>query len=183
MKRSVKSKTIEFNDEEDLINLKQRIMDEAPESGSQSIYNNELTFDSYPLSGRTLAGLKEAKLFKPTEIQAAAIPHTLIGRDILGAAKTGSGKTLSFVIPLLEKLFIERWSSSDGLGAVILTPTRELALQIFDVLRLVGKKHLFSAGLITGGKKEFEEEQARVIRMNILVATPGRFLQVSFSYR
>jgi ATP-dependent RNA helicase DDX10/DBP4 len=179
MRKAIKTKTIEFDDEADLESLKQRIIDEAPESGSQSIYNNELTFDSYPLSSRTLAGLKEAKLLKPTEIQAAAIPHSLIGRDILGAAKTGSGKTLSFVIPLLEKLFMERWSSSDGLGAVILTPTRELALQIFDVLRLVGKKHLFSAGLITGGKKEFEEEQARVIRMNILVATPGRFLQVS----
>jgi ATP-dependent RNA helicase DDX10/DBP4 len=113
-----------------------------------------------------------------TEIQAAAIPHALAGRDILGAAKTGSGKTLSFVIPLLERLYTEKWGLDDGLGAIIITPTRELALQIFDVIRAVGKKHQISAGLITGGKKEFEGEQDRVVRTNVLVATPGRLLQV-----
>lgn len=87
----------------------------------------------------------------------------------------------AFVIPMMEKLFIERWGEEDGLGAIIITPTRELALQIFDVIRVAGKKHQFSAGLITGGKKEFEEEQDRVIKMNILVATPGRLLQVNYS--
>ena len=69
-----------------------------------------------------------------------------------GAAKTGSGKTLAFIIPCIEKLYLESWSPEDGLGALIITPTRELALQIFEVLRVVGKKHQFSAGLITGGK-------------------------------
>jgi ATP-dependent RNA helicase DDX10/DBP4 len=54
-------------------------------------------------------------------------------RDVLGAAKTGSGKTLAFVVPLLEKLYREGWGLSDGLGALIITPTRELALQIFEV--------------------------------------------------
>ena len=116
----------------------------------------------------------------PTEIQAAAIPHALAGRDILGAAKTGSGKTLAFVVPMLERLYVEGWDSGDGLAGIIITPTRELALQIFDVIRKVGRKHGFSAGLVTGGKKEFREEQARVVRMNILVATPGRLLQVLF---
>jgi ATP-dependent RNA helicase DDX10/DBP4 len=124
-----------------------------------------------------LEGLALAKLTIATEIQAAAIPHALAGRDILGAAKTGSGKTLSFVIPLIEKLYIERWGPGDGLAAVIITPTRELAMQIFEVLRVVGKKHSFSAGLITGGRKDFEGEQERISGMNILVATPGRFLQ------
>jgi ATP-dependent RNA helicase DDX10/DBP4 len=112
-----------------------------------------------------------------TDIQLAAVPHALAGRDVLGAAKTGSGKTLAFVVPLLEKLYREGWSLSDGLGALIITPTRELALQIFEVLRLVGKGHMFSAALLTGGKKEFREEQRRVPRMNIIVATPGRLLQ------
>ena len=103
--------------------------------------------------------------------------HALAGRDILGAAKTGSGKTLAFIVPLVEKLWRERWSVSDGLGALVLSPTRELAVQIFEVLRAIGKNHSLSAGLITGGKKEFREEQAAVIKMNILVATPGRLLQ------
>ena len=74
-------------------------------------------------------------------------------------------------------LWRERWSSDEGLGALVISPTRELAMQIFDVLREVGKHHGFSAGLLIGGKKEFREEQARVPRMSFLVATPGRLLQ------
>lgn len=136
-----------------------------------------MRFDSLPLSQRTLQGLSLAKLEIATEIQAAAIPHALAGRDILGAAKTGSGKTLSFIVPILEKLYRERWTHEDGLGAIVISPTRELALQIFEVLRTVGRKHQFSAGLVTGGKKEFDGEQERVVRMNILVSTPGRLLQ------
>ncbi len=136
-----------------------------------------MRFDALPISTKTLTGLHAAKLTITTEIQAAGIPHALAGRDILGAAKTGSGKTLSFVIPLIERLYVERWGSEDGLAAVIITPTRELALQIFEVVRIVGKAHQFSAGLVTGGKKEFEGEQERIINMNILVATPGRLLQ------
>jgi ATP-dependent RNA helicase DDX10/DBP4 len=72
---------------------------------------------------------------------------------------------------------MERWSSEDGLAALIVTPTRELAMQIFEVLRKIGKYHEFSAGLVTGGKKEFDEEQLHVVLMNILVCTPGRLLQ------
>eukprot|EP00903_Cladosiphon_okamuranus_P014639 g13574.t1 len=112
-----------------------------------------------------------------TEIQVAAIPHALAGRDVLGAAKTGSGKTLAFLVPLVEKLYRNRITFGDGLAALVICPTRELSLQIFEVLREFGKHHQLSAGLITGGKKEFREEQTSVIKMNILVATPGRLLQ------
>ncbi len=85
----------------------------------------------------------------------------------------------AFLIPLVEKLYRERWSDEDGLAAIIITPTRELALQIFDVLRVVGKQQQLSAGIVTGGKTGFEDEQERVLMMNILVATPGRLLQVT----
>jgi superfamily II DNA/RNA helicase len=169
-----------FDDDADIEILEDKIRSETPEPGCQPTLTPESTFEQYAISKRTLHALNEAKLTFPTEIQAAAIPHALAGRDVLGAAKTGSGKTLAFVIPMIEKLFRSRWSPEDGLGAVILTPTRELALQIFDVIRLVGKKHPFSAGIVTGGKKEFEIEQKFVIGMNILVATPGRLLQVIF---
>jgi ATP-dependent RNA helicase DDX10/DBP4 len=64
----------------------------------------------------------------------------------------------------------------DGLGALIISPTRELALQIFEVLRAVGKHHGLSAGLVIGGK-DLESEQSHIVRMNILVCTPGRLLQ------
>ena len=111
-----------------------------------------------------------------TDVQRAAIPHALAGRDILGAAKTGSGKTLAFLVPLLELLFRERWSKADGLGALVVSPTRELALQIFDVLRTLGVQHDLSAGLVIGGKDRHEEAQ-RIRGMNVLVATPGRLLQ------
>ena len=111
-----------------------------------------------------------------TEIQSKAIPLALRGRDILGAAKTGSGKTLAFLIPVLENLYRQRWSSDHGLGALIISPTRELAAQIFEVLRKIGRYHSFSAGLVIGGK-DTHEEQERLARMNILVCTPGRMLQ------
>mmetsp|Transcript_13353 Transcript_13353/g.28650 ORF Transcript_13353/g.28650 Transcript_13353/m.28650 type:complete len:730 (+) Transcript_13353:881-3070(+) len=112
-----------------------------------------------------------------TDIQNACIPHALKGRDILGAARTGSGKTLAFLIPLLEKLYRRQYTPPDGLGAVVLSPTRELAVQTFQVLRSIGAHHHFSAGLLVGGKKEFGLEQQHVPRMNIVIATPGRLLQ------
>lgn len=80
------------------------------------------------------------------------------------------------MIPILEKLYRSRWDVEDGLGALVISPTRELALQIFEVLRSLGKMHSFSAGLVIGGKN-FKEEQYRLIRMNILICTPGRLLQ------
>jgi ATP-dependent RNA helicase DDX10/DBP4 len=109
-------------------------------------------------------------------VQRAAIPLALKGRDILGAAKTGSGKTLAFLVPVLEKLYHAKWTEYDGLGALIISPTRELAVQIFEVLRKIGRNHYFSAGLVIGGKS-LKEEAERLGRMNILVCTPGRMLQ------
>ena len=167
----------EVDEGEEVATLRQRCADEAPPPGTQPRSAGALRFDALPISTKTLHGLKVAKIEIATEIQAAAIPHALAGRDILGAAKTGSGKTLAFVIPILERLYCERWGVDDGLAALIITPTRELALQIFEVLRQVGKLHQLSAGLVTGGRKEFEGEQERIIKMNILVATPGRLLQ------
>ncbi|KAG5651590.1 hypothetical protein H0H81_008111 [Sphagnurus paluster] len=111
-----------------------------------------------------------------TDIQAKSLPVSLKGKDILGAARTGSGKTLAFLVPVLELLYRKKWGPSDGLGALIISPTRELAVQIFEVLRSIGGYHSFSAGLVIGGKN-LKEESERLSRMNILVATPGRLLQ------
>ncbi|KAJ9653132.1 ATP-dependent RNA helicase dbp4 [Neophaeococcomyces mojaviensis] len=133
-------------------------------------------FSDLPLSQPTQAGLEASHFKKLTTIQSSAIPAALKGRDILGAAKTGSGKTLAFLVPVLENLYRKRWTEYDGLGALILSPTRELAVQIFEVLRKVGRNHAFSAGLVIGGKS-LQEERERLGRMNILVATPGRMLQ------
>lgn len=133
-------------------------------------------FSDLPLSEATQNGLSASHFKTLTTIQAQAIPSALKGRDILGAAKTGSGKTLAFLVPVLENLYRKRWTEFDGIGALILSPTRELAIQIFEVLRKVGRHHSFSAGLVIGGKS-LQEERDRLGRMNILVATPGRMQQ------
>ncbi|KAK5121487.1 ATP-dependent RNA helicase dbp4 [Meristemomyces frigidus] len=145
------------------------------ELDSKATYTN---FSDLPLSAPTTAGLKAAHFSALTDIQAKAVPLALKGKDILGAAKTGSGKTLAFLVPVLENLYRAQCVGGDaGLGAMIISPTRELAIQIFEVLRTIGRKgHLFAAGLVIGGKG-LQEEQDALARMNIVVCTPGRILQ------
>ncbi|KAK6583807.1 hypothetical protein PZA11_003537 [Diplocarpon coronariae] len=133
-------------------------------------------FSDLPLSHSTSSGLQASHFKALTDIQSKAIPLALRGNDILGAAKTGSGKTLAFLVPVLENLYRQKWTDLDGLGALIISPTRELATQIFQVLRKIGRNHSFSAGLIIGGRS-LQEERERLGRMNILVCTPGRMLQ------
>ncbi|XP_034864766.1 probable ATP-dependent RNA helicase DDX10 isoform X2 [Mirounga leonina] len=143
----------------------------------EKINVNEITrFSDFPLSKKTLKGLQEAQYRLVTEIQKQTIGLALQGKDVLGAAKTGSGKTLAFLVPALEALYRLQWTSTDGLGVLIISPTRELAYQTFEVLRKVGKNHDFSAGLIIGGK-DLKHEAERINNINILVCTPGRLLQ------
>ncbi|TIC76117.1 CBF-domain-containing protein [Wallemia mellicola] len=108
--------------------------------------------------------------------QSATTHLALKGKDLVGSARTGSGKTLSYLVPMLESLYKDKWSNTDGLGALVVAPTRELALQIFKVLHSIGNHHSFSAGLLIGGKN-VQQEKTRLNRMNILIATPGRLLQ------
>ncbi|KAM5223906.1 putative ATP-dependent RNA helicase DDX10 isoform 3-T3 [Hipposideros larvatus] len=142
----------------------------------EKINVNEITrFSDFPLSKKTLKGLQEAQYRLVTEIQKQTIGLALQGKDVLGAAKTGSGKTLAFLVPV-KALYRLQWTSADGLGVLIISPTRELAYQTFEVLRKVGKNHDFSAGLIIGGK-DLKHEAERINNINILVCTPGRLLQ------
>jgi len=158
-------------DDVDVEKLEQAVQDLDTKEGF-------IKFTDLPLSDSTKEGLKAAHYVEMTDIQAKAIPLALKGNDILGAAKTGSGKTLAFVIPVLENLYRRQFVGGDaGLGAMIISPTRELALQIFEVLRKIGKQgHMFAAGLIIGGKS-LQDEQRALTRMNIVVCTPGRMLQ------
>jgi superfamily II DNA/RNA helicase len=75
---------------------------------------------------RAYIGLKKAFFVNMTEIQMQSLPVSLKGKDVLGAARTGSGKTLSFLVPVLEILYRRKWGSTDGLGALVISPTREL---------------------------------------------------------
>ncbi|QPG76813.1 hypothetical protein FOA43_004207 [Brettanomyces nanus] len=156
---------------EDIEGLKKRVeeFDPAENSGITK-------FDELPLTKDTLKGLQEAGYVNLTDIQRDAIPVCLQGHDILGAAKTGSGKTLSFLVPALERLMYEKWGELDGVGALIITPTRELAVQIYEVLLKIGHYSTLSAGLVIGGK-DYKYEKERIGRVNILIGTPGRILQ------
>ncbi|KAF2131416.1 DEAD-domain-containing protein [Dothidotthia symphoricarpi CBS 119687] len=159
-------------DDVDVEKLDEAVGELDPKNGSYK------DFTDLPLSDPTKQGLKSSHFAVMTDVQAKAIPLALKGHDILGAAKTGSGKTLSFLIPVLENLYrLQHVGTDAGLGALILAPTRELAIQIFDVLCKIGKHgHMFAAGLLIGGKS-LESERQALVRMNIVVATPGRMLQ------
>ncbi|CAM6024675.1 unnamed protein product [Sphagnum balticum] len=190
-----KWKRKKVDDQDEIDALETRIAAGAPAPGSNPLavilpkedeegsrveprpYVGAKRFTQLPLSDRSQRGLKEAKYTHMTAIQRASLPHALCGHDVLGAAKTGSGKTLAFLIPVIEKLYRLRWGAMDGIGAVIISPTRELAMQIFDELRKVGKHHSLSGGLLIGGRKGVETEKETVAGLNILVCTPGRLLQ------
>uniref|UniRef100_A0ACD5UMU1 Uncharacterized protein n=1 Tax=Avena sativa TaxID=4498 RepID=A0ACD5UMU1_AVESA len=145
-------------------------------AGEYSEYGACTRFDELPLSKKTKDALRKAGYKEMSEIQRAAIPHALCGRDILGAAKTGSGKTLAFVIPVLEKLYRAKWSKEDGVGCIIISPTNDLAGQIWDVIRKVGKLHGFSGGAIVK-RTGIDDEKELINRLNIIVCTPGRLVQ------
>jgi ATP-dependent RNA helicase DDX10/DBP4 len=172
---------------EEIAVLNARIQDETPARGSLAYAKNAVvSFASQPLSQATLQGLEANDYTTMTAIQMGSIPHALAGRDILGAAKTGSGKSLAFLIPLLELLYRKGWTPQDGVGAIVLSPTRELAGQLFAVLRKIGRNHTFSLGLLMGGrnknkqkfeKNDFVREQQAIPTTNILICTPGRLLQ------
>lgn len=102
---------------------------------------NAQDFSELNLSEKTMKAINDMGFTKMTEIQRRGIPPLLAGKDVLGAAKTGSGKTLAFLIPAVEMLHSLRFKPRNGTGAIVVTPTRELALQIFGVARELMKYH------------------------------------------
>lgn len=133
-------------------------------------------FSELGLSDRTMKGIGEMGLETMFEIQRRAIPPLLAGRDVLGAAKTGSGKTLAFLIPAVEKLRALRFKPHNGTGAIVISPTRELALQIFGVAMELMKHHTQTYGIVMGGANKSAEAEKLSKGVNLLVATPGRLL-------
>jgi len=111
-----------------------------------------------------------------TEIQRRGIPPILAGRDLLGAAKTGSGKTLAFLIPAVEMLSALRFKPRNGTGVIVVSPTRELALQIFGVARELMEFHSQTYGIVIGGANRRAEAEKLAKGVNLLIATPGRLL-------
>ncbi|KAI1347703.1 P-loop containing nucleoside triphosphate hydrolase protein [Xylaria sp. FL0043] len=134
-------------------------------------------FTELNLSERTLKAIQEDMKFETmTPIQRRAVPPLLAGRDVLGAAKTGSGKTLAFLIPAIEMLHSLRFKPRNGTGVIIVSPTRELALQIFQVATELMKHHSQTYGIVIGGANRGAEADKLSKGVNLLVATPGRLL-------
>ncbi|GAV48911.1 hypothetical protein ZYGR_0N03160 [Zygosaccharomyces rouxii] len=134
------------------------------------------TFGELELSQPTLKAIDKMGFTTMTSVQARTIPPLLAGRDVLGAAKTGSGKTLAFLIPAIERLHSLKFKPRNGTGVIVITPTRELALQIFGVARELMEFHSQTFGIVIGGANRRQEADKLVKGVNLLIATPGRLL-------
>ena len=135
-------------------------------------------FSTLPLSENTQTALAAMGFTRMTQIQAMSIPPLLAGKDLIGAAKTGSGKTLAFLLPIVELLHNAKFGSRNGTGAIVISPTRELAMQIYGVCKDLcsSGKHHQTYGLVMGGANRRTEAERLAKGVNIVIATPGRLL-------
>ena len=129
-------------------------------------------FSQFSLSAALQARLDANKFVIPTPVQAAAIPPALEGRDVLATAQTGTGKTLSFLIPIVEML--QKTPERNAAQALILLPTRELAMQVEAAFKAIRSHPLQTAALVVGGMQERPQLDAIRRGARLIVATPGR---------
>jgi superfamily II DNA/RNA helicase len=136
-----------------------------------------MTFADLGLGPELLRAIGDVGYKEPTPIQAQAIPIVLMGRDVLGCAQTGTGKTASFTLPMIEILAAGR-ARARMPRSLILEPTRELAAQVAENFELYGKYHKLSMALLIGGES-FADQEKRLDRgVDVLIATPGRLLDL-----
>ncbi|CAG8676486.1 8533_t:CDS:2 [Funneliformis caledonium] len=146
---------------------------ETTETASESV---SFDFETLDISEPTKKAIKEIGFTRMTEVQARTIPPLMAGRDVLGAAKTGSGKTLAFLIPAIEILHKLKFKPRNGTGVIVISPTRELALQILGVVKELLQYHQQTFGIVMGGANRQAEVQKITKGVNLLIATPGRLL-------
>jgi ATP-dependent RNA helicase RhlE len=137
-----------------------------------------LSFSELRLQAPILRALDEQKYQTPTAIQMRAIPHLLGGRDLLGVSQTGTGKTAAFGLPILQRLSQVQGRTTGSPRALVLTPTRELALQIADSFRAYGRHLALRHAVVFGGVGQKPQVDALRRGADILVATPGRLLDL-----
>src|SRR5580658_6998026 len=141
-----------------------------PRNASKKVIRMQ-SFTELPISAYMKERLAHARFSTPTPVQAAAIPQALEGKDVLATAQTGTGKTLAFLIPVIEQLLK---SKTPGIAALVLVPTRELAMQVVAVFNTLRGPHLLPAALVVGGLAEGAQLNAIRKGARIVVATPGR---------
>jgi hypothetical protein len=134
------------------------------------------SFSELPISSYNQERLSSLNFSIPTPVQAAAIPQALAGKDVLATAQTGTGKTLAFLIPIIERLLqpTKADSGKSGIAALVLVPTRELAMQVVDQYNALRGTKLSPAALVVGGLAEGNQLTALRRGARIVVATPGR---------
>jgi superfamily II DNA/RNA helicase len=136
-----------------------------------------MSFSDLGLSDELLKAISDAGYTDPTPIQAQAIPQVLMGRDILGCAQTGTGKTASFTLPMIDILASGR-AKARMPRSLILEPTRELAAQVADNFEIYGKYHKLNHALLIGGENMSEQIKRLEKGVDVLIATPGRLMDV-----
>lgn len=136
-----------------------------------------MNFADLGLSDELLSAIKDTGYTDPTPIQAQAIPQVLMGRDILGCAQTGTGKTASFTLPMIDILAQGR-ARARMPRSLIVAPTRELAAQVAENFKTYGKNHKLSMALLIGGTSMSEQMKVIDRGVDVLIATPGRLLDV-----
>ncbi len=137
-----------------------------------------MTFKELQLIPPILSALSELGYEEPTSIQSKAIPLALKGQDVLGSAQTGTGKTAAFAIPIIQHLQNNQTSSGRKIRSLIVTPTRELAIQIGESFRDYGKHTKIRNTVIFGGVNQNSQTRALKAGVDVLVATPGRLLDL-----
>ncbi|MBB4286386.1 DEAD/DEAH box helicase [Roseospira goensis] len=136
-----------------------------------------MKFADLGLSPETLKAIEEVGYETPTPIQEKAIPHVLMGRDVLGIAQTGTGKTAGFTLPMIEILANGR-AKARMPRSLILAPTRELATQVAENFTMYGKYHKLDMALLIGGESMGDQMRALDKGVDVLIATPGRLLDL-----
>jgi superfamily II DNA/RNA helicase len=136
-----------------------------------------MSFSDLGLSPEVLRAVEDAGYIQPTPIQEKAIPYVLMGRDVLGCAQTGTGKTASFTLPMIDILAAGR-AKARMPRSLILEPTRELAAQVADAFEIYGKQHALSMALLIGGESFTDQERKLDRGVDVLIATPGRLLDL-----
>ncbi|HUB97047.1 MAG TPA: DEAD/DEAH box helicase [Stellaceae bacterium] len=136
-----------------------------------------MSFSNLGLSSEVLRAVEDAGYTDPTPIQEQAIPQVLRGRDVLGCAQTGTGKTASFTLPMIDILAAGR-AKARMPRSLILEPTRELAAQVADSFEIYGKYHKLDMALLIGGESFVDQERKLDRGVDVLIATPGRLIDL-----
>ncbi|KAF1971973.1 ATP-dependent RNA helicase-like protein dbp8 [Bimuria novae-zelandiae CBS 107.79] len=160
------------------IKVKQSAPSSRVQNGSKagresSGVSEKVSFASLNVSPWLIASLASMEIKRPTGIQKACIPEILKGRDCIGGSRTGTGKTVAFSVPILQK-----WSEDPcGIFAVMITPTRELAIQIYEQVKAIGARQSVKVVLITGGADQQKQALELAARPHVVIATPGRLAE------